>query len=331
MEQRWQATRGDAMVPTPRRGARAALLAEVRDALFRPARELPSRFLADAEASPLRRRLQRNADETLGPVELPLVESALAKLLESWSPRGIVHLVPVKSRAAAAAIDASVRAGAAEAYLAVDAAAAPGDDAVERVRAAHQGLATMTRVVADVTTALPLPRGLAHPRLVVALGNAIGTFGTIHAIRALRLVQASMHGGDRLLLGVDLRRDRAAFADAFASETELRTAYHRHALRVLERDLGAELDAGAFEYRPRYDADRRRVEHRLVASEGTLISMAGLPTIQLARGEGILTAVSCTFERAGLFSLLAGVGLSLDDWVVDARGTYAVATASPVR
>jgi L-histidine N-alpha-methyltransferase len=312
------------------RTTRTTLLAELRDGLHRPARELPPRFLADPDATPLRRRLQRLADERLAPVETPLVESAMASLLDSWSPRAVVHLAPAKSRASAATIDAAVRSGSVEAYVAVDLAAPPVDEAVERMRASHPSVSA-TRIVADVTTELPLSRTLPRPRVLIALGNALGSFGTLHAVRALRLVQASMHGGDRLLLGVDLRRDPALFEAEYARDAEGRAAYHRHALRLLERDLGAELDASAFTYRPRYDVERRRVEHRLVATSSTSLAIPGLPPITLRTGDGILTAVSCTFERASLFSLLAGVGLSLDTWLVDARGEYAVATASPLR
>ena len=53
------------------------------------------------------------------------------------------------------------------------------------------------------------------PKLVLWLGSSVGNFTRVDAVQFLRNLRASMGSGDQLLMGVDLRKDRAVLESAY--------------------------------------------------------------------------------------------------------------------
>jgi L-histidine N-alpha-methyltransferase len=181
------------------------------------------------------------------------------------------------------------------------------------------------------TARVAVPAALPRPRLFVMRDNAMGAFGAVGAVRVLRAVRAAMDPHDLLLLALDVSDDRSAIEDEGYDAAGALAARHLAVLGVLNRELGADFDAHRFAYRVTYEPEPRRAETHLVATAATRVTVPGHGVLAIGRGESLRTAIDCKYERARVEAMLAGVGLTLDDWTTDPRRRVALATASPAR
>ncbi|HKG93729.1 MAG TPA: L-histidine N(alpha)-methyltransferase, partial [Gemmatimonadaceae bacterium] len=142
-------------------------------------------------------------------------------------------------------------------------------------------------------------------------------------------VRAAMGPHDRLLLGVDVRRDRGQLEAAYNDVGGVLAAYHERALAALNRELGTDFDPARFHYRAVYDEENRRVEMHLVASGAVQATVPGLGVLAFRRGDSIRAAVHCVYDRGRVTAMMDGVGLRLAGWAADEGGTFAIALAAP--
>jgi len=314
----------------PSGDARAMLLAEVRDGLARRQRELPTRLFADGAAAVLRRQMEHLHEQRMDVVEAPLVEAVLPALLDGWRPRALVDVAPSAGTSGERVLHALGRRGLPECWVAASASLPAAHEALARTQARHPAVRA-SLVVADPSLPVPLARTLPAPRLFTCLGNALGAYTTVAAVRALRALRATMTPTDRLLLGVDVRTVGAAIEADYYEEAVTRTAHHRHALVVAGREIGAAFPAADLTFQPRYDAEQRRVDLLLVAERACHLEVPGLGHVSLRRGESMRTGVHATFDRTRLTAMLAGVGLVLEAWHTGERGGHAVASVGVAR
>jgi L-histidine N-alpha-methyltransferase len=271
-------------------------VAEVLDTLRRRQREVPGWVLAESAAA-------RQAD-----VRHPSADAERALVA-----RELHGILPPDARAAV--------------LIGADTARATGpllDALRERGVARHVA-------AGNPTLDLALPRELPAPRLYVCAANALGQFGTIGAVRFLRVIRATMRASDRLLLGLDVRRERAALEDEGYDVTGARAAVHLGVLRLLNRELGADFDPRQFAYTVTYVEEARRVDACLVARRTVRVGVARHGTLVLRAGESIRTAVDCKFDRERLDAMLTGVGLALASWRTDVAAHHALVVAVPGR
>ena len=299
---------------------------ELRDALGRRQKELPGRWLAAIDAATLRAGAALPAHEhereerTLG---LTMLESHLTDA----RPRGIVCMSPSGSAASFALADALRQRGSVTSIAAVELDPRLAAEMTERL--ASRGVGESAAAIADdCTVDLPLPDTFPRPRVYLCLGNVLGSTTTVGAVRMLRILRTTMTPGDTIVLGVDAWRDPDALSTASPPELEAAATRHLGALGLINSTFGATFDLSRFDYRPAYDAEGNRLETHLVARRACEVRIPGVADVRFKRGESIRTSVSCTFERHRLSAMMAGVGLTLREWVTDARSRFAVALAT---
>ena len=148
------------------------------------------------------------------------------------------------------------------------------------------------------------------------------------AVRLLARMGALLAPGDALLLGTDLVKDPAVLRAAYDDAQGVTAEFNRNLLRVVNRKFRATFDPQAFDHLARWDGRRRRIEMHLVARRPQVVSVAacGL-TLRLRRGERIRTEVSCKYTRLSVARLLSRAGLSLERWMPDAAGSFALSLA----
>jgi uncharacterized SAM-dependent methyltransferase len=276
---------------------RSALVAELRDGLGRRQPELPPRYLWAAGNAALREQMRALPEPRLGEVERALLAS-----MPRHRVRTIVHLLPELSGATREALAPLIEPEGVAQYVRLD---HPLPFAIE----------------------LPLPPHLPHPRLIVCLGNAVGSASAIGAVRLLRAARAAMRAGDRLVLGMDLRADAGEVERAHNDDGGALAACYLGALTAVNDELGTDFDLTRFRYRARYVPPLRRVEMLLVATKSHDVVIDGSP-YSFRKGDSVLVAVSLSFTRRTLEGMLTGVGLEIVDWRSDDRQRFAVVTAA---
>jgi len=212
-------------------------------------------------------------------------------------------------------------------YIPVDVSGEFLHETAARLREEYEHLEVEPEV-ADITAPLRLSRELPAPAWFALLGSTIGNFDDVHAARLLCRVARHLRPGDGFLMGADLRpgsgKSIARLEQAYNDAAGITAAFNLNVLTVLNRELGADFDVGAFAHRAFYDPDEGRIEMHLVAGSDQLVRFPGAQEIRMLVGETIRTEISCKYDRAGVDRLFREAGMVVDAWAEDADGFFAL-------
>ena len=176
----------------------------------------------------------------------------------------------------------------------------------------HQGLQQL-RAEAD------------RPKLILWLGSNIGNFGRSEAARFLGQVRETMTAADRLLIGVDLRKDKAILEAAYDDAAGVTAAFNLNLLARINRELDGTFDLRAFGHRAVYDEVEGRIEMYLVSTrhQRVRIGRIGLE-IAFAAGEMVHTENSYKYSPAEIANLCTAAGLAIEQSYFDAERRFCV-------
>ncbi|MER5955623.1 L-histidine N(alpha)-methyltransferase [Streptomyces sp. NPDC056121] len=210
-----------------------------------------------------------------------------------------------------------------ETYVPVDVSESALRGAAEALGAERPGL-RIHALIADFTLDLTLPDA-PGPRLAAFLGGTIGNLLPNERAAFLTAVRALLRPGDMLLLGTDLVKDESVLVAAYDDAAGVTAAFNKNVLDVINRDLGADFDPGAFEHVALWDADNEWIEMRLrsTAAQTVKIPALGL-AVDFEDGEEIRTEISAKFREDGVRAELAGAGLRMTHWWTDAQNRFAL-------
>jgi dimethylhistidine N-methyltransferase len=127
-----------------------------------------------------------------------------------------------------------------------------------------------------------------HPVLVLFLGSNIGNFEPHEALRFLDAIRGMLRPGDALLLGADLKKDRAMLEAAYNDSLGVTRAFIVNELARINRELEADFDLWAFGLRSFYNDQAGRVEVYLESLRPQTVNLRALSLIvEFAKGERI--------------------------------------------
>ena len=119
-----------------------------------------------------------------------------------------------------------------------------------------------------------------------------------------------MTPGDRLLVGIDLRKDRAVLEAAYDDPCGVTAAFNRNILARVNRELGGNLDVAAFQHRAIYNHDQGRVEMYLESTRVQRVRLAAADfDVSFAAQEAIHTENSYKYSSDEIDTLAAAAGL----------------------
>jgi L-histidine Nalpha-methyltransferase len=307
--------------------AAAGMLAEVRDGLSRPQKELPPKYFYDERGSELFEEITRLPEYYLTRTERALLERWMPAWIGSLGPRALVELGAGSAEKTRIVLDAIVAAVGAATYVPVDVSADFLEATAARLTAAYPTV-DVVPVVADMTAEFALPPGLPGPTLHAFLGSTIGNFAPDDAVALLRGVRGRMRPGDGFLMGVDLRKDPAVIEAAYNDAAGVTAEFNRNMLRALNAAAGADFDPGAFDHFAFYNRHLHRIEMHLVARAPQSVAIPGVGEVRIGAGETIRTEISCKHDRGSVEAMLEAAGMRLTEWETDEAGLYAILLAA---
>jgi L-histidine N-alpha-methyltransferase len=165
--------------------------------------------------------------------------------------------------------------------------------------------------------------------LVAFLGGTIGNLTPPERAKLLGELADQMQPGDWLLLGTDLVKDPARLVRAYDDAAGITAEFNRNVLRVLARELDADLDPDRFTHVARWNAEEQWIEMHLRSEGDQTAHLAEIDLdVEFADGELLHTEISAKFTRGRLEGELAAAGLDLDEILLDAAGDFAVSLAA---
>ncbi|HSJ10132.1 MAG TPA: L-histidine N(alpha)-methyltransferase [Longimicrobiales bacterium] len=286
-------------------------------------KELSPKYFYDARGSELFDRITELPEYYLTRAERALLAAFVKPWLVQTGARSIVELGAGSGDKTHLLLGALPAGGV---YVPVDISRSYLEQIADELRPAFPAL----RIVpahADITSELPLPNDVERPLVVAFIGSTIGNFSDAMAAALLRRVHDVLGPADRLLLGVDLRKDAAKLNAAYNDSAGVTAEFNLNVLHVINRELDADFDTDAFRHRAFYDERLGRVEMHLVSTRAQTVSIPEVGEFTFARDETIRTEISSKFDRPGVEQVLARAGLELGEWW-EGNG-YALLTAGP--
>jgi L-histidine N-alpha-methyltransferase len=304
------------------------MVRDVAAGLAQPQKTLSSKYFYDRHGSELFERITMLPEYYPTRTERAILTAQAPALMRTLRPATLVELGAGSAAKTRLILDAMRATGAAREYVPLDVSASFLADTATRLRADYPGL-RVTPVAADFTARIPLPPDVSRPLLIAFLGSTIGNFDSADATRLLRRIRATLHAHDRLLLGVDLRKDVRRLEAAYNDSQGVTAQFNLNVLTVLNRELGTDFDIGDFEHRATYNREMHRMEMHLVSRRAQTVNLPGAGSFRLARGESVRTEISCKYDRPAVERMFAMAGLHLDQGLTDRNDDFALAVAAP--
>jgi dimethylhistidine N-methyltransferase len=192
-----------------------------------------------------------------------------------------------------------------------------------------------------VAVAAEYHQGLRHlrsecdrPRLILWLGSNIGNFTRTEATAFLRRIRDPMTPADRMLVGVDLRKDRAILEPAYDDAAGVTAAFNLNLLARINQELNGNFDMNAFQHRAIYNQDLGRIEMYLDSTRDQTVTIGRIGlTVPFAAGEPVHTENSYKYSLAEINAVATDAGLQDKCFWQDAAGRFnlhLLATGSPL-
>jgi len=211
-------------------------------------------------------------------------------------------------------------------YLPVDISASALEASAHALLQAYPAL-RIEAYASDYDTALAR---LSHEResrgerlLALFLGSNIGNFDPDGARQFLLSLRGVLRTGDALLLGADLKKDRATLEAAYDDALGVTAAFNLNQLVRLNREFDADFDLRAFRHVAIYNEAAGRVEIYIESRRAQVVSLPKLGMeITLDAGERIHTENSYKSDREELDALAAHTGFACARRWTDAAGRF---------
>ncbi|BDY27632.1 L-histidine N(alpha)-methyltransferase [Mycolicibacterium mageritense] len=306
--------------------AAAALRRDVRDGLTKTPKELPPKWFYDSVGSDLFDQITRLPEYYPTRTEAQILRDRSAEIAAAAGADTLVELGSGTSEKTRMLLDAMRDGGQLRRFIPFDVDAGVLQAAGKAIGREYSGI-EIDAVCGDFEEHLgKIPR--VGRRLVIFLGSTIGNLTPGPRAEFLETLADTLQPGDSLLLGTDLVKDTGRLVRAYDDSAGVTAEFNRNVLVVVNRELDADFDLGAFEHVARWNDTEERIEMWLRARSAQRVRVAALDLdVAYAAGEEMLTEVSCKFRSDGVAAELAKAGLRQTHWWTDAAGDFGLTLA----
>ena len=306
-----------------------AMARDIRLGLTAKPKELSPKYFYDERGSQLFERITELDEYYPTRAEREILADRSAEIVAAaGEPGTLVELGSGSATKTRHLLSAMRDAGCLTTYVPVDISAEITHETAESLVEEYPGL-TIRGLVCDFEHDLERIPSDGGSRLVAFLGGTIGNLYPDARRDFLARIAALLEPGDRILLGTDLVKEPSRLEAAYDDSAGVTAEFNKNVLAVLNRELGADFEPGAFEHVARYDAEAARMDIRLRSLAEQTVRLDGLDlTVRFADGEEMRTEISSKFTRERLDDIYRESGLRPDGWFTDAAGDYALSLAS---
>jgi L-histidine N-alpha-methyltransferase len=306
-----------------------ALVDEVRAGLTAHPKRLTPRWLYDDRGSELFDRITRLPEYYPTEAEREVLLERAGEIAEIATLAGADTLIELGSGTSdktKALLDAFDATGRLRRFVPFDVSEQTLRDAATMLARRHPGL-HVHGVVGDFHEHLADLPADGIPVLAF-LGSTIGNFYPDERAAFLRQVATWMTPDARFLLGVDLVKPVDRLMAAYNDSAGVTAEFTLNLLHVLNRELAADFDPGAFEHVGMWDPNHTRVDLRLRARSAQRVEIVGAGiTVEFGEGEELRAEISTKFTIEQLTGELGDVGMAVERVWTDRAGDVAVLLA----
>jgi dimethylhistidine N-methyltransferase len=279
-------------------------------------KQLPPKYFYDAAGSRLFGEICRTDEYYVTRSETILLRNVAAEVAAAI-PHGaaLVEFGSGESAKTRLLLDAAPQLST---YVPIDISASALCEASGRLARDYPQL-SVAPVVADFTGHFSLPTAAdGRARIGFFPGSTIGNFDRGGAVRFLQSVRQALGIHAALLVGIDLIKDPSTLIAAYDDSRGVTARFNKNVLMRINRELGGDFDADAFDHLALWNTTHSRMEMHLVSRKDQIVNAAG-NTFAFRRGERLHTESSHKFTVAMFVRLAAEAGWSANKiWISDA-------------
>jgi L-histidine Nalpha-methyltransferase len=307
--------------------ASGSLVDDVRRGLAASPRTLPPKWLYDDAGSQLFDQITRLPEYYPFAAERSILEAHAGEIAAASGASTLIELGSGTSEKSRLLLDAFAGSGQLRRFSPVDVSEATLREAAGRIAERYPGV-EVEAVVGDFTLHLAqLPRG--DRRMIAFLGGTIGNLYLEERAAFLGALADVLEPGDSVLLGTYLVKSADRLIAAYDDADGVTADFVLNALRVLNRELGADFDLDGFSYIPFWDAHMERMDLRLRSEMPQRVSIPGADLVlDLASGEEIRVEISTKFRVSKIAAELEAVGLGVTRVWTDDAADFALTLAT---
>ncbi|MEP0546159.1 MAG: L-histidine N(alpha)-methyltransferase [Rhodothermales bacterium] len=304
---------------------REAFRSDVLTGLGRPQKAIPCKYFYDERGSVLFDRITETEEYYPTRTELAIMETHVDEMAAHIGPRAALIEYgsgsSLKTRVLLDGLDDLA------AYVPIDISQAHLFATAETLREAYPGLPILP-VAADYTADFDLPPLTdARKRVVYFPGSTVGNFDRAQAADFLDHAAEVACGEDGtcggLLIGVDLKKDRATLEAAYDDAAGVTAAFNLNLLTRINRELDGTFDPDGFRHRAVWNDDLGRIETYLVSTRKQTVTVDG-EAFHFAEGERVHTENSHKYTVEGFARFAAASGFVLRQAWTDPEDLFSV-------
>ena len=298
------------------------LLEDVLAGLALPQKSIPPKYFYDEQGCRLFEAICELPEYYLTRTEMAILHGNIAEIAQFVGPEAqLIEFgsgVQAKTRILIQALQTQL-------YV-------PIDIAIDTLRASSSELArrfpflNIVGICADHTRPIALPEFVGVPirrKTVFFPGSTIGNFTPAEALVFLRQARKMAGAGGVLLIGVDLKKDKATLDAAYADGRGVTEQFNLNLLHRINRELAADFQVKRFRHKAFYDPILGRVEMHLESQYSQFVHVAGR-RFDFAPGETIHTEISCKYSIAEFQELGKRAGFTPEKVWTDSEQLFSV-------
>jgi dimethylhistidine N-methyltransferase len=299
---------------------------EVRAGLTTNPKSLPCRFFYDAEGSRLFEAICELPEYYLTRAGAEIMKERADEVVAEL-PRGatLIELGSGNSAKTRHLIERFLRRDGRLLYMPVDISRSMLEESADALLNEFAGLEIIA-VAGEYQEAMThIRRDFGPPKLILWLGSNIGNLHRPEAVEFLRCVRGLMAAEDRLLAGIDLRKERSVLEAAYDDAQGITARFNKNILARINRELGGEFDLDRFHHRARYNDGAGRVEMYLESGGTQTVAIAALDlAVPFVAGEMIHTENSYKYSPAEIEETAAAARLRVAEQWLDRKEQFSL-------
>jgi L-histidine N-alpha-methyltransferase len=166
-------------------------------------------------------------------------------------------------------------------------------------------------LVADFTQQIDLVSQFEN-KMICFLGSTIGNLDHKDAVDFVAKLGGMLEPGERLLLGLDMVKDRTVLERAYNDDDEVTAEFNKNILKVANKIAKTDFEPDHFRHHAFFDDKKQRIEMHLVATRDMTVQSPLLDQdLEIQKGETIHTENSHKFTPDDIGEFASSSGLSI--------------------
>lgn len=161
------------------------------------------------------------------------------------------------------------------------------------------------------------------PTVLLFLGSNIGNYTVDKSEAFLKKVGKALNSGDRLLLGVDRKKDPRRILEAYDDPQGITEKFNMNILHRINRELDGEFPVEEFLFYPSYNVVTGEMRSYLIARNNIKVPIKAIDMeVKFKAWEYIHTEVSRKYDQENLEEFAEQSGLELEDQWTDTNDDF---------